>query len=82
MFNDLVEAQVVGSQPPLTDSWVFVWLAREDAVDLGLGRFGPLGTDTFPRTIATLHQQHAMHMERYRRPSSLGFALIAVSAAS
>ena len=65
VFNDLVEAQVVGSQPPLTDNWIFVWLAREDAVDLGLGRFGLLGTDTFPRTIATLHQQHAMHMERY-----------------
>ena len=41
VFNDLVEAQVVGSQPPLTDSWIFVWLAREDAVDLGLGRFTP-----------------------------------------
>ena len=65
VFNDLVEARVIGSQPPLTDSWIFVWLAREDAIDLGLGRFGLLGTDTFPRAMATLHQQHAMHVERY-----------------
>ena len=53
LFKDLREAQVIGAQPPLTDSWIFVWLAREHCTDLGLGRFGMLGIDTLPRTVVS-----------------------------
>ena len=65
MFNDLQEAQVMGPTPPRTSEWIFVWLARDDSVELGLNRFGLTGTDLFPRTLATLYELHQMKLENY-----------------
>ena len=65
LFNDLQEAQVMGPTPPRTSEWVFVWLARDDSVELGLNRFGLTGTDLFPRALATLYEQHQMKLENY-----------------
>lgn len=30
LFDDLKEAKVMGSHPPMTSQWIFVWLASED----------------------------------------------------
>ena len=65
MFNDLQEAQVMGSTPPRTSEWIFVWLARDDSVELGLNRFGLTGADLFARTLDTLYEQRQMKMEKY-----------------
>lgn len=65
LFNDLQEAQVMGSTPARTSEWIFIWLARDDSVELGLNKFGLTGTDLFPRALATLYEMHQMKLECY-----------------
>ncbi|CAK9105377.1 unnamed protein product [Durusdinium trenchii] len=49
----------------MTSEWIFVWLARDDSVELGLNRFGLTGADLFARTLDTLYEQRQMKMEKY-----------------